>query len=46
MFFVWFLVACAIIVALAVVGGMMARHNPGTAWENREDMPMGPGLDH
>ncbi len=46
MFFVWFLVATGIIVALAVVGALMARHNPGTAWERHEDTPMGPGLDH
>lgn len=41
--FFWFLVAVGIIVALTLVGAMMVRRNPDTAWERREDTPM---FDH
>lgn len=44
--FFWFLVAAGIIIALTLLGAMMTRRNPDTAWERREDTPMGPGLDH
>ncbi len=44
--FFWILVACGVIVALTLLGAMMARRNPDTAWERHEDTPLGPGLDH
>lgn len=44
--FFWFLIAVGIIVVLTLLGALMVRKDPGTSWESREDMPMGPGLDH
>jgi hypothetical protein len=40
--FFWFLVAVAIIVGLTILGAYVARREPGTEWEEREDRPMGP----
>lgn len=42
----WFLLAVGVVVALTIVGAMISRRAPGTAWEAREDRPMGPGFDH
>ncbi len=41
----WFLGAVAIIVMLTLVGALMVRRNPDTAWEVHEDRPIGPGTD-
>lgn len=44
MFFFWFLVAVGFVVGLTVIGVLMVRRNPGTAWESNEDRPIGPDL--
>lgn len=44
--FFWFLVAVAVVVGLTVLGAFMVRRHPGTEWEDHEDRPMGPWLDH
>ena len=44
--FFWFLVAVGAVVALTLLGAALVRANPDTAWEKREDTPLGPGLDH
>jgi hypothetical protein len=43
--FFWFLVAVAIVVALTLLGAAVSRRDPGTAWEEHEDRPIGPGAD-
>jgi len=45
MFWVWIGVAMLAIVALTMVGAAMARRNPDTEWEKREDRPI-IGHDH
>jgi hypothetical protein len=44
--FFWFLVAVAVVVGLTVLGAYMVRQDPGTNWEQQEDRPMGPWVDH
>ena len=44
--FYWFLGAVGVVVALTLLGAMISRRAPGTAWEANEDRPLGPGLDH
>jgi type VI protein secretion system component VasF len=44
--FFWFLVAAGIIVGLTLLGAVMTRRNPDTAWERHEDTPMGPDPFH
>jgi hypothetical protein len=44
--FYWFLGAVAVIVVLTLLGAMVSRRAPGTAWESNEDRPIGPGMDH
>ena len=44
--FVGFLIAVAIIVALTLLGAFISRRNPGTDWEQHEDRPIGPWMDH
>ncbi len=43
--FFWFLVAVGAVVVLTVIGAMMVKRDPGTAWEIHEDRPIGPGTD-
>lgn len=43
--FVGFLIACAVVVGLTVLGAKIARRSPGTSWEAHEDRPLGPGMD-
>ena len=45
MFWVWVGVAVLIIVALTLIGAALARSNPDTSWEAREDRPI-IGHDH
>lgn len=44
--FIGFLIAVAVIVGLTLVGAFIARRNPGTDWEQHEDRPIGPWMDH
>lgn len=44
--FFWFLVAVAIVVGLTLLGAFIARRDPGNNWEDREDRPVGPWMDH
>jgi hypothetical protein len=44
--FLFFLIAVGVVVGLTLVGAIMVRRNPGTAWESHEDRPLGPGFDH
>ncbi|MBY0564697.1 MAG: hypothetical protein K2P58_10965 [Hyphomonadaceae bacterium] len=44
--FFWFLVAVGVVVALTLVGAMMTRRNPDTAWERKEDNAILPGEFH
>lgn len=44
--FFWFLVAVAVVVGLTVIGAYMVRRDPGTGWEEHEDRPIGPFMDH
>jgi hypothetical protein len=44
--FFWFLVAVGAVIALTLVGAAMARRNPDTAWEAREDHPIMPDGHH
>jgi hypothetical protein len=44
--FFWFLVAVAIVIGLTLLGAFIARRDPGTNWEQREDRPIGPWMDH
>jgi hypothetical protein len=43
--FFWFLAFFGAILVLSVIGALMVRRNPGTAWEVHEDRPIGPGTD-
>lgn len=43
--FFWFLVAVGVVVLLTLLGALIARRAPGTAWEQHEDRPIGPGTD-
>lgn len=43
--FFWFLVAAGGIVALTLLGVALVKRNPGTAWQEHEDRPIGPGTD-
>ena len=40
--FFWFLVAVGIVVGLTLLGAYVARQEPGTEWEEREDRPVSP----
>jgi hypothetical protein len=44
--FFWFLVAVAIVVGLTLVGAYISRRSPGNAWQDHEDRPIGPWMDH
>jgi len=44
--FFWFLVAVAVVVGLTLVGAYISRRSPGTAWQEHEDRPAGPWVDH
>jgi hypothetical protein len=44
--FFWFLVAVAIVVGLTLIGAYVSRREPGTAWQEHEDRPMGFGDHH
>lgn len=44
--FFWFLVAVAIVIGLTLLGAFIARRDPGTNWEGREDRPIGPWMEH
>lgn len=43
--FFWFLMAVGAVVVLTLVGALVSRRAPGTAWEEHEDRPIGPGMD-
>lgn len=44
--FFWFLVAVALVIGLTLLGAFIARRDPGTNWEGREDRPIGPWMEH
>jgi hypothetical protein len=43
--FFWFLVAVGIVVLLTLLGAFISKRAPGTAWQEHEDRPIGPGAD-